>query len=855
MSKDINVKKRNGRLESFNPEKINNCVERACEGLEKVSASEIVLDAQISFNDKIRTSEIDKELIYTARSKMIKHPNYSKVAAKLLLNCLYKEIFKESVDCDTFEEDYKSSFIKNIKKGVKSGIYSKELLKYDLKQLAEYLKPERDDLYHYVGIQNLYDRYFLRINDKVIETPQHFHMRVAMGVCIQDEDKENTVKDIYDMYSQHLASSSSPTLFNSGTPNNQLSSCYLSEIDDSINGIFDGLWQEARKSKHAGGLGFHMSKIRGMNSRVKGTNGKSGGLIPWLKIYNDMLVACDQGGKRKGSGCAYIENWHKDVEEFLDLRKATGDERRRCHDLNTALWISSLFMERVQNKEKWTLFCPSETPDLPDAYGDEFNKKYKQYEKKAEKGELANYKTIDAVDLWKKMLKALFETSHPWMTFKDPSNIRYSNIHEGVVHGSNLCTEIILSTQSSKYKDNDEYGQKEKSGETAVCNLASVCLPSHMYKKDNKWEIDYKKLKETIKLSVRGLDNVININFYPTEEAYNANSRHRPIGLGSMGWADVYQRLRIAQDSEKAQKLTHELMEFISYYAIEASCDLSKERGKYPTYEGSKWSNGILPIDTYEEYMDWLGDKGEKINYDLKLNWDKLREKIKENGMRNSNVMAIAPNASISYILGCEQSIEPPFRLAFRYENMSGNYFIVNKNIVDYLEEKDQWNEEVAQHILELDGDISESDMLDDKTKAIFKAAPEQDQAMLIKSNAARQKFIDQAISFNLYNGGKQSINEKTGQPSLKFLHDVYMEAHRMGLKTTYYLRNKAASKVGRFSNTKEEDTPKDMPDKMVLLERYEKGEELSSEELDYLNKAIAACSVNGEEGCEMCEG
>lgn len=850
MSKDINVKKRNGRLEPFNPDKINMCVERACEGLDNVSASEIVLDAQISFNDKIKTSEIDKELIYTARSKMYKHYNYSKVAARLLLNCLYKEVFKESVDCDAFEEDYRSAFVRNIKKGVKSGAYSEKLLDYDLKKLAAYIKPERDDLYHYVGIQNLYDRYFVKINDKIVETPQHFHMRIAMGICYNEENKEEKVKQFYDVYSQHLSSASTPTLFNSGTPNNQLSSCYLSEIEDSINGIFDGLWQEARKSKHAGGLGFHMSKIRGMNSKVKGTNGKSGGLIPWLKIYSDMLVACDQGGKRKGSGCAYIENWHIDVEEFLDLRKATGEERRRCHDLNTALWISSLFMERVQNKEKWTLFCPSETPDLPDLYGDDFNKRYKQYEKKAEKGEITNFKTMEAVDLWKKMLKSLFETSHPWMTFKDPSCMRYSNIHVGVPHGSNLCTEIILHNQSSQYKDNDGYGQKEKTGETAVCNLASVCLPNHMYKDKNKWKIDHKKLKETIFTTVEALDNVIDINFYPTEEAFNANSRHRPVGLGSMGWADVYQKLRMPQDSPEALQFTHELMEFISYNALEASSDLAKKRGKYSTYEGSKWDKGQLPIDTYEEYMDWLGEKGEKIKLDLKLDWDRLRNKIKENGMRNSNVMAIAPNASISYVLGCEQSIEPPFRIAFRYENMSGNYFIVNKNIVEYLEEKGQWNDEVAQNILELDGDISDSNLLDSETKEIFKIAPEQDQLMLIKSNAARQKFIDQAISFNLYNGGKQSINEATGQPSLKFLHDIYMESHRMGLKTTYYLRNKAATKVKRMSDKKEETFDKD-----ILLEKYNKGEELTEKELEFLNNAMASCAINGEEDCEMCQG
>lgn len=439
MSKDINVKKRNGRLESFDPEKINKCVERACKGLEGVSASEVVLDAQITFNDKVKTSEIDEGLILTAREKIYKNPQYSYVAARLKLNCLYKEVFKESVDCDTFEEDYRGAFIKNIKRGVKEGIYSEKLLEYDLKELANYIDPHRDGLFKYHGIKNLYDRYFQRIDDKVVETPQHFHMRVAMGLCYEEENKEAFAKKLYDTYSNHLASPSTPTLFNSGTQNNQLSSCYLSEIDDSVNGIFDGLWQEARKSKHAGGLGFHVSKIRGTNAKVRGTNGKSSGLIPWLKVYGDMLIACDQGGRRKGSGCAYVEPWHVDIEDFIDLRKANGEERRRSHDINTALWICDLFMERVESDGRWTLFCPDEAVGLVDSYGEKFNKLYKKYEKMADNGEIKNFRIIEAKSLWKKILKALFETSHPWPTFKDNANLRYSNIHCGNLHGSNLC--------------------------------------------------------------------------------------------------------------------------------------------------------------------------------------------------------------------------------------------------------------------------------------------------------------------------------------------------------------------------------------------------------------------------------
>lgn len=980
MYKKISVKKRNGRLEEFNPDKINKRVERACENLDSVSASEIVLDAQISFNDKVKTAEIDQELIFTARSKIYKHPNYSWVASRLLLNCLYKEVFKESVDCDTFVEDYKSSFIKNIKKGVKSGVYSENLLEFDLKDLSSYIDTDRDLLYRYVGIQNLYDRYLLRINDKVIETPQHFLMRVAMGICINEEDKNERAKELYDVYSKHLASPSTPTLFNSGTPNNQLSSCYLSEIGDSIDGIFDGLWQEARKSKHAGGLGFHMTKIRGTNSKVRGTNGKSGGLIPWMKIYNDMLIAADQGGRRKGSGAAYLEPWHIDIEEFIDVRKDNGEERRRCHDLNTALWIPDLFFKRIEEEGKWTLFCPDEVKGLDELFGDKFERQYKKYEKLAEEDEIKNYRTIEAKDLWKKILKSLFETSHPWPTFKDNANLRYSNIHEGTIHGSNLClsgntkvnvkiydnntdyyikttidlktltaffnagtnediyvlsfnietkkaeykkisaaaliqknasvirlddtsygnfiyctpdhkiytndrgyikcldlkendslviknddvgshrgtevecglqlkmdvydisvednnnffannilvhncNEIYLHTKASKYADNSKFGQKTEIGETAVCNLASVCLANHLIKnEDGTYKINYEQLKDTISKIIRGLDNVIDINFYPTEEAYTANSKHRPIGMGAMGWADVFSKLGMPQDSDEAVALCDELMEFISYHAILNSSKLAKERGKYYTYEGSLWDKDTLPIDSYNNLIEWKGV--DKIGSNGKLDWTPVREHIKEWGMRNSNTMAIAPNASIAYLLACEQSIEPYFRMLFRYENLSGNYMIVNPFFVEKMEEAELWSEELAEALSEADGDVTLLN-IPNEYKELFKPAPENNQFKLIEGNAARQKWIDQGISFNLYNGGKQSVNEKTGKPSLKFLNDIYLYANKSCLKGTYYLRNKSASTIQKVTSKKvEEKTP----------------------------EAIA-CSINNPESCEMCEG
>ena len=503
---NIRVKKRNGRLENFEVNKINRFVERACENLSGVSASEVVLDMETTFYDKISTSQIDKSIELTARQKIYKEPNYSYVAGRVVLSTLYKEVLRESVDADTFDADYKSAFVKNLKRCVKEGTLDERLTNYDLKDLAEHLKPERDLIFKYVGIRNVYDRYLFRDKEKVVETPQAFYMRVAMGLCFNEDDPQKRVKELYDVYSQHLASPSTPTLFNSGTVHNQLSSCYLSEIHDSVDGIFDGLWQEARKSKYAGGLGFHVSKIRATGSHIKGTNGTSSGLIPWLKVYNDMLVACDQAGKRRGSGCAYLEPWHLDVVDFVDLRKVGGEERRRCHDLNTALWCCDLFFKRINNDEKWTLFCPSDVSDLTELFGEEFERRYCHYESLAEKGEITNFEVMPAKDLWKKILKSLFETSHPWITFKDNANLRYSNIHEGTLHGSNLCTEIFLHTKHSEYNE----GEKTTVGETAVCNLSSINLSNHVV--GNK--VDKKLLASTIEKIIRALDNVIDINFY-----------------------------------------------------------------------------------------------------------------------------------------------------------------------------------------------------------------------------------------------------------------------------------------------------------------------------------------------------
>lgn len=1094
------VKKRNGRLELLDVDKINRVVSRVCDGLEDVSASEIVLDAKLQFYDKIPTTEIDQALILTTRSKIEKEPNYSYVGARLLLNNLYKEVFGEGVDADIFDLLYRKSFISNIKKLVKENRLDKRMLDFDLKALSDKLVLERDSLFKYLGIQVLYDRYLLTSNKRRMETPQAFWMRVAMGLAINEENKTEKALEFYDLLSQFHGCSATPTLFNSGTTHPQLSSCFLNTFDDSIDGIFEGLWQEARKSKYAGGLGFDVTPFRSTGSYIKGTNGSSSGLIPWLKLYNDTLVAVNQGGKRAGAGCAYLEPWHMDVEDFIDLRRPTGEERRRCHDMNIALWIPDLFMEKIENDEDWYLFCPSETSDLHDLYGEAFNKRYEKYIKKAKDGELENFRVVKAKDLWKKILKSVFETSHPWITFKDASNERYSNKHKGVVHSSNLCvapetlvltdvghqiiselenelvnvwngseystvkilktgtnqqlykvtlsdgktltctnyhkwyviddygtkprevktqelvegqkliklttpliegkdefnyaythglfcaegtyttagpriplydekkklisyidvksssykednsgrinvslpndiatkfyvphttsienklnwlaglfdgdgcickngeneslqlasiehnflievqlllqtlgvqskivdgqeegyrelpdgkggykkyfckelkrilissnglyqlsllginfnrlkytqrkpqrcadhfvtvisiekdrvddtycfnepkkhmgvfngiltgncTEILLHTVPSEYED----GKKTKVGETAVCNLSSINLSRHVKNK----KIDWNKLAHTTQTLIRMLDNVIDINFYPTEETANSNRKHRPIGLGEMGFHDVCHMLDIIYDSAEGVMLADNIQEFISYHALLASSQLARERGAYSTYKGSDWDKGILPIDTAKNIMP---DNGHLKS--LGLNWDIVRESIKTNGMRNSNTMAIAPTATISYIQGCEQSIEPNFSTLFVYENKSGNFYITNEYFVADMKKLGLWSYSFAEEVKMVDGDVMQLN-IPDKYKAKYKTAFDRDMFKLIDAAAARQKWIDMGQSFNIYNS----------KQSLKYLNDIAFDAWRKGLKTTYYWRNKAASKIEKSTS------------------------------------------------------
>lgn len=792
---EIQVKKRNGRLEEFFVGKINSCAERACKGIRNVSPSEIVLDAQLQLYNKITTTEIDQALILSARDKIYKEPNYSLAAAGLLLNCLYKEVFREGVDSDTLDLQYRKIFIQNIKDLVSAGRLDKRLLDFDLKKIAEALAPSRDRKFKYLGLKTLHDRYFIKKDGKIMESPQGFWMRVALGLSINEKDKEDRAIEFYNVMSKLRYTPSTPTLFNSGTTHSQLSSCYLNTFDDSIDGIFDGAWQEARKSKYAGGLGLDVTPFRSSGAHIKGTNGLSSGLIPWLKIYNDLLIAVNQGGKRPGAGCAYLEPWHLDFNDFLSLRRNTGDDRLRCHDLNTASWIPDIFMRRVKEEKEWYMFNPGDCNDLHDLFGASFDKRYEYYCKKAENGEIENFQKHEAKDIWKKMLKVLFETSHPWNTFKDPCNIRYTNQHEGVVKSSNLCTEITLHAKASEYKS----GKKTAIGETAVCNLGSINLRNHTRTLFNDeceptaTDINWTRLSKTIDTAVRMLDNVIDLNFYPTEESGNSNLKHRPVGLGMMGLHDVLHELDIFIDSNEAVDFNDKLFEFYSRQAILSSSLLAKERGPYKTFTGSLWDQDILPLDSWNSMQEYRGNKkSHKTNFE----WEEVRSSIKEHGMRNSNVMAIAPTATISYINGCEQSIEPNFSVLFVYENKSGNFYIANEHFVGDMKKRGLWSPEVASLVKGADGDLSlVNGSVPEDLKDKYKTAFNRDLFKLIDCNAARQKWMDQSISFNLYNKST----------SMKFLNDVYFKCWESGLKTTYYLRNQAASKIEKSTDESKE--------------------------------------------------
>jgi ribonucleoside-diphosphate reductase alpha chain len=753
--------------------KLQHLLESACDGLADVNPERILETARPHFYKGIHSHDVLKVLLNASRSLIEREPNYQFVTARVLLESIYQE----TIGVEVSETAYRETFKANLKKLVDVERVNPELLEFDLDTLSSHLQPQRDRNFKYIGLQTVYDRYLLHINGKRVETPQAFFMRVAMGLALNEDNREERAIEFYDAISQFYLMPSTPTLFNSGTTHSQMSSCYLNTFDDSIDGIFDGLWQEARKSKYAGGLGLDITPFRSRGSYIKGTNGENQGAVFFWKLYNDLLVSVNQGGKRKGAGCAYLETWHADIEDFLNLRKNTGDERLRAHDLNTANWIPDLFMEQVKQDASWYLFSPNETPDLHETFGDEFEKRYWAYVEQGKRGELRVFKEVSAKDLWKKMLRSLFETGHPWITFKDPCNIRYTNQHEGIVHSSNLCTEITLHTKPSTYLE----GEKTERGETAVCNLASVNLEAHVV----SHQIQLDKLAKTISTAMRMLDNVIDLNYYPTQEAKNSNLRHRPVGLGSMGWQNVFYSLGINYESDEAVQLCDSLSEFISYHAVASSSQLAKERGKYDSYDGSLWSRDIFPVDTHQQLSE---RRGRREQSSPTLNWQELREHVRVHGMRNSNTMAIAPTATISYIAGTSQSIEPDFSVLFVYSTLSGDFTIVNEHFVEDMKSLGLWSEKMVELVKTVDGDVSQlpDTVIPKYLKEKYKTAFNLDQFKLIDCAAARQKWLDQAQSLNLYNK----------ETSLKYLSDLYFYAYDQGLKTTYYLRTMAASKI-----------------------------------------------------------
>lgn len=743
-------------------------IEKACERLENCKASSIIEEVTRSLHQDIEEANVDRAKIFAARTKIEEDPAYGTVAARLLLNVVYKEVFAGDVPAEqNFTLAYREQFKSYIRLGVRERRLSGDLAGFDLDKICAALKPERDGLLQYMGLQTVYDRYLIHVDGRRVEAPQYFWMRVAIGLSMKEaEPREEKAIQFYEMLSTFRFVSSTPTLFNAGTLHPQLSSCYLSTTNDDLSHIFKVVADNAQLSKWAGGLGNDWTNIRATGAKIKGTNGASQGVVPFLKVANDTAVAVNQGGKRKGAMCAYLETWHLEIEEFLELRKNTGDERRRCHDMNTANWIPDLFMKRVRDNGTWTLFSPNETPDLHDLYGKDFEQRYEYYEQLAVEGKMHQYRQMPAVQLWRKMLSMLFETGHPWMTFKDPSNIRSPQDHVGVVHSSNLCTEILLNTSET---------------EVAVCNLGSVNLAAHM--KDGK--LDEEKLAETVKVGVRMLDNVIDINFYPIVEARNSNLKHRPVGLGLMGFQDALYVQRVSYASDEAVEFADRSMELISYYAILASTELAAERGAYSTYKGSKWERGLLPIDT----LDLLEqERGGDLVVDRSFtkDWKIVRQAVKKNGMRNSNVMAIAPTATIANITGVGQSIEPTYRHLYAKSNLSGEFTAVNPYLVTDLKELGLWDDEMIDDLKYYDGLLTSIDRIPESLKELYLTAFEIEPQWLIECGSRRQKWIDMGQSLNLY----------LGVPNGKLLSEMYMMAWERGLKTTYYLRSLGATQI-----------------------------------------------------------
>ena len=747
-------------------------IESACANLgDAVSAEPIVAETVKNLYDGVPMSQVYDSAILAARTMIEKDPAYSQVTARILLHTIRREILEEEVTQAEMNTRYAEYFPTFIKRGVQAELLDEKLQQYDLKRLGAALDADRDLQFGYLGLQTLYDRYFLHHDGVRIEMPQAFFMRVAMGLALNEIDREARAIEFYNVLSSFDFMSSTPTLFNSGTRRSQLSSCYLTTVDDDLDGIYEALKENALLSKFAGGLGNDWTRVRALGSHIKGTNGKSQGVVPFLKVVNDTAVAVNQGGKRKGAVCAYLESWHLDLEEFLELRKNTGDDRRRTHDMNTANWIPDLFMKRVHEGGDWTLFSPSTCPDLHDKFGAEFETAYTAYEDKVARGEIKLFKKIPAAQLWRKMLGMLFETGHPWITFKDPCNIRSPQQHVGVVHSSNLCTEITLNTSDT---------------EIAVCNLGSVNLVAHLKTQaDGTLVLDHDKLKRTVSVAMRMLDNVIDINYYAVAKARNSNLKHRPVGMGIMGFQDCLHLLRTPYASQEAVKFADTSMEAVCYYAYYASTELAQERGRYSSYRGSLWDRGILPQDTLKLLADARGGYVE-VDSSESMDWTELRSRIATYGMRNSNCVAIAPTATISNIIGVSACIEPTFQNLYVKSNLSGEFTVVNDYLVRDLKARGLWDEVMVADLKYFDGTLSRIDRIPADLRAIYATAFEVDATWLVEAASRRQKWIDQAQSLNIYMGGVSG----------KKLDEVYKLAWLRGLKTTYYLRTMAATHV-----------------------------------------------------------
>ena len=821
----IVVKKKDGSTYFWDGIDLKKRISFATIGLELCLTSEEIEEAlRRSVFSEISEDDLRKTIVLNSKTLIERDGDFAKFAARILLTYMYEEALGWSIADNSIDElkSFHSDGLKTyLKRGTEIKRLDKKLLKLDIQKLAEALDPSADLDFDYLGIQTLYDRYLVvdktSERPKRLETPQLFWMRVAMGVFAHEDSPEDQIIALYNLYKSRRFCSSTPTLFNSGTPHSQLSSCYLYKVDDTIESImYRGIAENAFLSKWAGGLGGSWTSVRGTGSHIAGTNGESQGVIPFLKMHNDQLCAVNQGGKRKGSGCAYLESWHCDILEFLELRKNTGDDRRRTHDMNTANWIPDLFMKRMESREDWTLFRSNEVPDLHDLYGQAFEQKYTDYEAQAQEGKLWS-QSIPAIDLWKQMLKVLFETGHPWITFKDTCNIRSPQDHVGVIHSSNLCTEITLNTGAD---------------ETAVCNLGSVVLDSHL-KVDGS--IDHEKLRDTIQIAIRALDNVIDVNFYPTDAAKTSNMRHRPIGLGVMGLQNALFTKNIPFSSEEAVEFNDEFMEAICYYAYEASSDLANERGTYSSYRGSKWDRGLLPQDTLDLLEKERGGTVD-VPKTSKMDWSIVRDKIAKHGMRNSNVIAIAPTATISNIMGSSPCIEPTYKNLFVKSNLSGDFLVLNRYLVNDLKSVGLWNREMSDQLKYFDGELGPIQGIPDWIKKKYATAFAVSYEFVIAAAARRQKWIDQSQSVNLF----------LGTPNLKTLSHMYRDAWRKGLKTTYYLRTLGASNIEKAT---------------VTMKQVDKGQAMAGSEDDvpkqFSEEDKNTCSIqamlNGEE-CESCQ-